>query len=183
MDAALVMFKIDGSRHEFPLRKSRVVIGRTVSCDLRVPLSSVSRQHCEIRIDNDELVLRDLGSSNGTFVNQARVQEATLQAGDEITIGPVVFTMTIDGKPEDIKPVRSLVQQDQASSDATALPTRDQHDGMPSELASPDLDMPENVEAEPHTPTVELDADEDDPIAALEAMVRANESDDSSTGG
>ena len=99
MDVVLVMFTADGSRREFPVQKNRVIIGRTNSCGLRVPLSSVSREHCEISIHGDEIVLRDLGSSNGTYHNNLRIQEAEILPGDEISIGPVVFTVVVDGKP------------------------------------------------------------------------------------
>lgn len=112
MDVSLVMFKADGTRRDFPVAKARIVIGRTNTCDLRVPLSSVSREHCEITRDDESVKLRDLGSSNGTYHNNLRVQEAALAAGDEIVIGPVVFTVVVDGQPEKIEPVRTILPQD-----------------------------------------------------------------------
>ncbi len=112
MNAKLVMFKSDGTRHDFPLRKDRVVIGRTSACDLRIPLSSVSRKHCEILIDDESVTLRDLGSSNGTLRNSDRVQETTLDAGDRVKVGPVVFTLVVDGVPEQIGPVPTVVGPD-----------------------------------------------------------------------
>ncbi len=104
MDVLLVMFKADGSRKEFPISKTRIKIGRTQRCELRVPLSSVSREHCEILIEKDGVTLRDLGSSNGTYHNHKRVQVAPLKAGDEIAIGPVVFTVVINGQPARLQP-------------------------------------------------------------------------------
>ena len=62
MEVSLVMFKADGSRRDFPLAKERIVIGRKHDCDLRIPLTSVSREHCEIVLQEDDRVqLRDLG--------------------------------------------------------------------------------------------------------------------------
>ena len=84
MDAILVMFRSDGQKREFPLTHQTTILGRKNTCDLRIPLSSVSREHCEIEIRDDTLYLRDLGSSNGTFHNDERVQEAVLHAGDRI---------------------------------------------------------------------------------------------------
>ena len=81
MDISLVMFKSDGTRRDFPLTQHRTVIGRKRSCDLRIPLTSVSRQHCEIVIEDDTATIRDLGSSNGTYHNSTRVQEQKLSAG------------------------------------------------------------------------------------------------------
>jgi pSer/pThr/pTyr-binding forkhead associated (FHA) protein len=104
MDVSFAMFKSDGSRRDFPMRKERIVIGRKDSCDLRVPLPAVSREHCEVSLAGGELQLRDLGSSNGTFRNGVRVQETTLEAGDQIVIGPVTFTVVVDGEPSEIEP-------------------------------------------------------------------------------
>jgi predicted component of type VI protein secretion system len=77
------------------------VVGRREDCDLRIPLSEVSRKHCRIIKDGDGVKLEDLGSSNGTFHNGNRVREATLAAGDTVQIGPVTFMVQIDGVPAD----------------------------------------------------------------------------------
>lgn len=161
MQVSLVMFKADGSRRDFPLNRDRIVIGRKNNCDLRIPLSSVSRQHCEVRLEDDEVKVRDLGSSNGTYHNSVRVQEATLAAGDEVVVGPVVFTVVIDGEPQDIKPVRSLLASQSGTGDQTqvdsALGEANNHEHLP------------DIEPEMHSPTVDLD----DPIAALEKLAEA----------
>ena len=106
------MFKSDGSRRDFALTRGRIVIGRTNEVGLRIPLSSVSRKHCEIAIEDGVVKMRDLGSSNGTMHNSVRVKEAVLAAGDQVEVGPVVFIVVIDGVPAEIKQVRSLVEQD-----------------------------------------------------------------------
>lgn len=172
MDVALVMFKSDGTRRDFPIAKSPVIVGRTNSCDLRIPLSSVSRQHCELRLEGQSIQLRDLGSSNGTFHNSTRIQETTVQAGDEILIGPVLFTVMVDGKPSEIKPVKTVVdspgqdEPDQAEPAAAASKSEDQ---QPRAMVTSDDDdeiLAALQEEDAHSPTVDLD----DPIAALEAM-------------
>lgn len=105
MSATLVMFSADGKRRDFPLKSQIVIIGRNESCGLRIPLSSVSRQHCQIELrDDDEYWVRDLGSSNGTLLNDERVVEEELEAGDQLMVGPVKFTVVIDGVPAEIKP-------------------------------------------------------------------------------
>lgn len=100
MSVVLVMFKADGSRKEFPMTKPRWVIGRKSGCDLRVPLPSISRQHCQITFDGETLAVEDLGSSNGTFHNSQRIESAVLRDGDELSLGPVIFTVVIDREPE-----------------------------------------------------------------------------------
>ena len=68
-----------------------VVVGRAVTNDLTVVDGTVSRQHAELRVTAQGLEVRDLGSSNGTFVNGAPVQTGIAQVGDEVTFGKVAF--------------------------------------------------------------------------------------------
>ena len=103
MKVVLVMFK-DEERREFPLEDERTVIGRRQDCQLRIPTKDVSRQHCAVVVENEALVAKDLGSSNGTFVNGKRIAESKLKPGDRLRVGPVTFVVQVDGKPTDIKP-------------------------------------------------------------------------------
>jgi len=109
MQAVLVMFRSDGERRSFSIVRDMTVIGRREDCDLRIPLGEVSRKHCRLVRDGDTLKLEDLGSSNGTFLNGQRVQEALLSPGDTIQVGPVVFAVQIDGEPpeDELRPVSS----------------------------------------------------------------------------
>jgi predicted component of type VI protein secretion system len=75
------------------------VIGRRQDCDLMITLGEISRKHCRIIREADSLRLEDLGSSNGTFHNGRRVQEAVLSAGDTVQVGPVAFVVQVDGVP------------------------------------------------------------------------------------
>lgn len=107
MQVVLVMFQAGGERRSFSLPRSVTTIGRREDCDLRIPLGEVSRKHCRIITEGESLRLEDLGSSNGTFLNGVRVQEAVIQAGDTIQVGPLAFVVQIDGYPADeqIQPV------------------------------------------------------------------------------
>ncbi|MBN2314692.1 MAG: FHA domain-containing protein [Sedimentisphaerales bacterium] len=104
MDANLVLFKKDGSQKAFSLPSDLTVIGRRHDCDLYIPLKSVSRRHCQLSQNNEAIKIRDLDSKVGTFVNGKRISDATVQAGDYITIGPLTFLLQIDGEPQEIKP-------------------------------------------------------------------------------
>lgn len=104
MDANLVLFKKDGSTKNFPLPSNITVIGRRHDCDLCVPLKVVSRRHCQINLNNEAVKIRDLDSKGGTYLNDNRISEATVQAGDHITIGPLTFLLQINGEPEKIVP-------------------------------------------------------------------------------
>lgn len=101
----------DGIAKEFEVTKLPLIIGRGVDCKLRVPVDSVSRNHCELaENDDEELVVRDLKSSNGTYVNRDRVKEQELVPGDLISIGPVVFVVKIDGHPRDVDPTTAFTK-------------------------------------------------------------------------
>ncbi len=77
----------------------------------------VSRYHAEILAEDHSYVLRDLGSSNGTFLNSARINRAPLTPGDRIAIGSSVFSF--DQGEEDIFP------EDQETDTTTVKPARD----------------------------------------------------------
>ncbi len=102
MELSLVMVKPDGTSKEVKIDRGSAIIGREEGCRLRIPLSSVSRKHCEVKIEDDEVVVQDLGSSNGTFVNGKRVKQSELAPGDLLCVGPVVFVVRIDGHPRQI---------------------------------------------------------------------------------
>lgn len=99
MDATLTVVHPDGRIRDVPLTRPRVLLGRKPDCNIRIPALSVSREHCEILVQPPRLIVRDLGSSNGTFVNRQRVREAELAAGDILTVGPAVFVVRINGQP------------------------------------------------------------------------------------
>jgi len=102
MDVNLVLLKKKGLHKFFPLPSSVTVIGRRHSCDLCIPLMSVSKRHCQLNYDEGVLKIRDLGSRNGIHLNGKRIDEAVIQAGDSIQIGPLTFVLQIDGQPETI---------------------------------------------------------------------------------
>ncbi|MGP1309025.1 MAG: FHA domain-containing protein [Phycisphaerales bacterium] len=112
----LVAFKPDGTRVDFRVRGGRCVIGRDTDTDLRIPVGTVSRQHCEVRVDDDEPVVRDLGSSNGTFLNGKRVTESPIDAGDLLRVGPTTFTVVVDGIPDVVTPPSEEPDEPEGSS-------------------------------------------------------------------
>lgn len=99
MDAVLVAFKRAGKRVDIPLRSASVILGRGEHCTIRVPAASVSRQHCELVVEGGQIRAKDLESANGTYVNGNRISEVRLSAGDVLSVGPVNFTLQVDGQP------------------------------------------------------------------------------------
>jgi hypothetical protein len=74
-----------------PLTQPEATIGRLPECDVVVDDAGASRQHARIRRTEGGFVLVDLGSTNGTLVNDAPIQEQVLEHGDRITIGETVL--------------------------------------------------------------------------------------------
>ena len=101
MNVVLVMFRENGERRSFSLSRDVTLIGRREDADFRIPLTDVSRKHCRLIKDGNILLMEDLGSSNGTYHNGRRVQEAEISPGDTLRIGPVQFVVQIDGMPSD----------------------------------------------------------------------------------
>ena len=68
------------------------LIGRSSDAALKIPHESVSREHCRIYEFDGELAVRDLGSRNGTYVNEERIDRPTfLSPGDELTVGKITL--------------------------------------------------------------------------------------------
>jgi pSer/pThr/pTyr-binding forkhead associated (FHA) protein len=69
-------------------------IGRTARADFIIDAALVSRLHCRLTADpSDQLIVEDLGSTNGTIVNGARVDRHVLRPGDTLTVGRVDFSV------------------------------------------------------------------------------------------
>ncbi|HVY60960.1 MAG TPA: FHA domain-containing protein, partial [Planctomycetota bacterium] len=77
----------------FPLRQERAVIGRAPSCDVVLKGRLVSGRHAEVFTQGDQLRIRDLGSTNGLFVNGVRRGEGPLRAGDHVRLGDCVLVV------------------------------------------------------------------------------------------
>jgi pSer/pThr/pTyr-binding forkhead associated (FHA) protein len=99
MQVNLFLLKKDGTIQDFSLPSTVTLIGRRQECDLCIPLSVVSRKHCEICVEQNKLMIRDLHSKNGTFVNGQQVEDAQLNPGDQLNFGQVSFVVQIDGSP------------------------------------------------------------------------------------
>jgi len=74
---------------EIPLKSGLNRIGRGEDNDFQVNHPSVSTHHCEVSVSSAGVLLKDLGSTNGTFVNRAPVREALLQSGQHVQLGNV----------------------------------------------------------------------------------------------
>src|SRR5687768_11938878 len=100
----------DGATATMPLPDAgEVVIGRQEGCDLALPDPTVSRRHALLRISS-ELLLIDLGSSNGTYVEGRRLQEgevAALRIGSSFMLGSATVLLQQAPTSKELRPVRT----------------------------------------------------------------------------
>lgn len=86
-------FLKDPNDQEHRLKTACATIGRAVECDIVIGSKSTSREHARIRLDGHRWFLEDLGSTNGTLLNEERVvTPMELRDGDTISVGDVIFT-------------------------------------------------------------------------------------------
>ncbi len=81
----------------YPLPIGSTVIGRGDQANLRLPDVGISRRHARLDFDGAQVVLTDLGSTNGTMVNGQRVSAVALNPGDMIQLGTTTLTFRVDG--------------------------------------------------------------------------------------
>ena len=82
---------------DITLDRARVRVGRHPQCDARLVSRWASRRHCILTEDGGEVVVRDLGSTNGIRINGQRVERGRLRPGDEISIAH--FRYRLEGAP------------------------------------------------------------------------------------
>ncbi|MFO0949974.1 MAG: FHA domain-containing protein [Isosphaeraceae bacterium] len=78
---------------DIPLDRAMIVVGRHPQCDARLDSLRVSRHHCCMTQDQGEVVVRDLGSTNGIRINGQRVECGRLRVGDELSIAHIRYRL------------------------------------------------------------------------------------------
>jgi pSer/pThr/pTyr-binding forkhead associated (FHA) protein len=84
------------------------IVGRHSSADVRVAGADVSRRHCQIAFVDGSWRVRDLGSLNGVFVNNERIDAAPLKVGDRLRMGNITYIIERSGAPK--PPRRDLLK-------------------------------------------------------------------------
>lgn len=99
-EGCLVIIYGDDLGRRVPLGSEPTVIGRSSKCDVQLDQESVSRNHARIQRQRNHYVIRDLGSTNGTYVNDELVDEVVLRDGDQLKIGRTIFKFIVSGNME-----------------------------------------------------------------------------------
>jgi pSer/pThr/pTyr-binding forkhead associated (FHA) protein len=104
MDVTLKVLEGAKSGAKIAVKKAEFIIGRSQKCHLCAGSTAISRQHCAIIREDNRVAIKDLGSRNGTLVNGIKIDEETeLTTGDEVTVGPLKFLVTISTGINNVK--------------------------------------------------------------------------------
>lgn len=109
-------------------------LGRAPECDLSFSVTHLSRKHAQLYLRNGQLMVKDLGSANGTFVNGKQVEESRLNRGDELRLDTLSFTVIGPGGDSDKTVMRAAVTampSPTASRDTATSPASVSH-GAPA---------------------------------------------------
>jgi two-component system, NtrC family, sensor kinase len=120
-----------GVRFELDARGGSAIIGREAGNRIQLHDTEVSRRHVEIQPDGESFLLVDLGSSNGTFVNNERVEQKELASGDQVQVGRTVmlFTGPGDSGPQNIGQRVHIVSSAKATGGSRIVKSVSQQEG------------------------------------------------------
>ena len=122
MDFQLIVVRGRSASDALSLIDGVNTVGRHDDCQIRIKSSQVSRRHCELFEKKGLLMVKDLGSSNGTLVNGKRIEgQSVLEPGDELTIGGVKLRVAKVGEALPAPKVPSKAANDTAVVEAIVL--------------------------------------------------------------
>ena len=99
-EACLVVIYGQELGKKYNIESRSMIIGRSSKCDVQIDQESVSRNHCKIVNTGKTVLMRDLGSTNGTYVNDVPIDEHVLRDGDLVKIGRTIFKFLTGGNIE-----------------------------------------------------------------------------------
>jgi len=116
-----------------------MIIGRTDKCDITIPGTHLSRRHAELRLHEAQLIVKDLGSANGTFLNDKLITEAVAHNGDRLRLDVYTFRVVapeIENKTRIRQPLDTIskpIERKQPSNEPKRWKTRPTSPGNRSE--------------------------------------------------
>jgi hypothetical protein len=143
-DVAHYLVAEDGRAYKLPYDRS-VFFGRAEGNLLYIPDDRVSRQHAELCWDGENFVVTDLHSTNGTRINGEIAEQAVLEDGDAIQVGPETFVFRAATSLEELKNLRRNIRQRTARLETSEVPSlrvehgeREMHGNL-SSMPAPEL--------------------------------------------
>jgi predicted component of type VI protein secretion system len=89
--------EMTGRTHELTVDKT--TIGRVEDNTFQIAEASVSSHHCEVLLRGSDVVIKDLNSTNGTFINNEKISESVLKPGQTLRLGQIELRLEVDGMP------------------------------------------------------------------------------------
>jgi len=98
--AKLVVLNEGLTGKSYELKAGKTTIGRVEDNDFPLPVGSISSHHCEVLVQGEEVVIKDLNSTNGTFINGQQInKETALKPGQTLRLGQVEIRLEVPGAP------------------------------------------------------------------------------------
>src|SRR6266487_1157107 len=127
---------------EIQLKPGQNRLGRADQNDFQVNHPSVSGSHCEIVVSSAGVLLKDLGSTNGTYVNRAPVHEALLQTGQHLHLGGVEMLFEATAPAGTSAPVAARSNLSRPAASGLRISKAPAEEAVPAEAESPPLAPP-----------------------------------------
>ena len=89
----LILIKGPGPRKTFDLHEGTYLIGRNPECDIHLASNIISKKHATLIVSGDHLIIEDLNSRNGTFVNGVMVRKSEIKEGDRISFQDIILEL------------------------------------------------------------------------------------------
>lgn len=126
--------------HIYKLQTGKNLLGRSPRCDIKIDSQSVSKEHATLFVTDDSLILTDLSSRNGTYINGVRIQSKKLHSGDRFSIHDILFDVLTDTE---------LKQQNQSTSHqkSVALPAWIENAALNIHYQQTPMSTPANLQA------------------------------------
>jgi len=160
MQVRLKILQGSNAGKEIKIPSPKCVIGRGDDCHLRPQSDAISRRHCVIITTENEAVVRDLNSRNGTFVNNERVaEESVLLGGDMLRVGPLEFEVAIEqtpGKPKRPK-VADIKEAVARTAEGSSVGTATELEDVSQWLEEADTEEKQRRYTDPETRQFRLD--------------------------
>ena len=176
MDFELFVVRGRSTSDALKLVDGVTTVGRQDECQIRIKSSQVSRRHCELFEKKGMLLVKDLGSSNGTFVNGKKIQgQQVLEPGDELMVGQVTLRVAKVGQTPPAKAAAPAPAAAKSPSDTAVVAAQVKSPAVPvadsDDEFEIDFDDDPSIEPEP----VDFDAEGADLLAEAEGCAKRPE--------
>jgi predicted component of type VI protein secretion system len=160
-----------------PVTSGHFLIGRDAACDLRAKSSQVSPRHCVISNRNGRLIVRDLNSSSGTYVNDRSVRgDTSLAHGDKLRVGPLMFVVHCAPASKPERPLQQAAESDSDAAEPAVLAidgsnAPDDADVLLADVPGWNAAVTVDRLIEAHQPAVRAGVSDSDPYVVLGPIV------------